>query len=384
MIKNIQTLRKFTLLIAGSLTVMSGATIAPSLPQIAEVFSHIPHAELLTKLVLTMPALLIVIFAPISGIIIDKLGRKKLLIFSLILYGIAGTSGLYANSMLGLLIGRAFLGIAVAGIMTTITTLITDYFAGDERNKFMGTQAAFMAFGGVVFVLTGGILAEINWRAPFYLYFASFIILPIAVYFLYEPKKEKHEIHLNDPNFSKLPIIAVYAIAFIGMGIFYMIPLQMPFLLKEAVGASNFKIGLAISTSALAGAIISLNFKRFKDKLRHRQIYVINFLLIAIGFISISFSKTYIMFLFSLILTGLGFGLFMPNTSLFLISIAPAKFRGRLIGGLTTTFFLGQFTSPIIVEPIKNMLDLSATFGIAGIFLILLSIGFFISCFKTS
>lgn len=150
---------------------MAGATIAPSLPQMSEVFKDTPQAVFLSKQVLTLPALMIAIVSPAAGYIIDNFGRLKLLFISLILYAIGGTTGLYLNDLYGILAGRALLGIAVAGIMTTTTTLIADYLDGTERNKFIGLQGAFMALGSIVFVGSGGRLADVGWRYPFLLYF---------------------------------------------------------------------------------------------------------------------------------------------------------------------------------------------------------------------
>ena len=133
-----KNLVKLTILLSASMTIMAGATIAPSLPQMKVVFNHIPNAEFIIKLVLTLPSLFIAFAAPFAGYIIDRVGRKKLLLFSLLLYALAGTSGLYLNNLFTILIGRALLGVSVAGIMTTATTLIADYYTGIERHKMMG------------------------------------------------------------------------------------------------------------------------------------------------------------------------------------------------------------------------------------------------------
>ncbi|MBF2006605.1 MAG: MFS transporter, partial [Chlorogloeopsis fritschii C42_A2020_084] len=118
------TLTKATLLLASTLTVMAGATIAPSLPAMQDQFADVANVELWVKLVLTLPALFIVIGSPIAGVIVDRLGRKPLLLAAAILYGFAGGSGLILNSLFAILAGRALLGLAVAGVMVSATTLI--------------------------------------------------------------------------------------------------------------------------------------------------------------------------------------------------------------------------------------------------------------------
>lgn len=179
---------KAVLLAASTLTVMSGAIIAPALPEISRYFAG-EDTELLTKLVLTMPALVIAVLAPLAGYLIDRFGRKKLLLISLLIYTVAGTAGFLIDDLVLLLVSRAVLGIGVAGIMNAATTLIGDYFQGEERNQFMGTQASFMALGGVVFLNVGGLLADWSWRGPFLVYAAALIVLPLAAVYLFEPQR---------------------------------------------------------------------------------------------------------------------------------------------------------------------------------------------------
>jgi MFS family permease len=193
------TLTKATLLLASTLTVMAGATIAPSLPQMQKHFADVDNVELWVRLVLTIPALFIALSSSLAGIAVDRLGRKPLLIFSAAVYGLAGGSGFVSNSLPTIIIGRALLGFAVAGIMVSATTLIADYYQGASRANFMGLQAAFMGFGGVVFLSARGFLADLNWRLPFLIYLFSWLLLPLMVRSLYEPDRSPVE-NLSNTN----------------------------------------------------------------------------------------------------------------------------------------------------------------------------------------
>ena len=158
-----------TLLLVSSVTVSSGALISPALPKMEEHFKYMLNYEMLTKLTLTIPALFIAICSFFSGLIVDKMGRKHLLIFSAVLYSISGTAAYFLDSLTVILITRAFLGIAISGLMTVAMTLIGDYYTGEERNKVMGMQSAAICFGGVFLFTFGGILADIGWKCPFLL-----------------------------------------------------------------------------------------------------------------------------------------------------------------------------------------------------------------------
>lgn len=383
---NVNILVKLVLLLASSMTVMAGATISPALPSMAKAFSTTANVSLLIPLVLTMPALFIALCGAASGAIVDKWGRKKLLLLSLALYGVAGTSGFFLNSLSAILVGRAVLGVAVAGIMTTCTTLIADYFVGEQRYQFMGIQAAFMSFGGVLFLTLGGFLAQANWRSPFLIYLFAFLVLPLAVYAIYEPQKAEVQVSnsLNEDhvNWPLKQLVLIYSLALGGMIIFYMIPVKLPFLLSDLKLGNAAQAGIAIACSTLASGITSTQFQKVRAKFNFSAITSFVFLLMGIGYTVIALSNTYLQILLGLIISGLGMGLLIPNLNVGLVEIIPLKLRGRAVGGLTTTIFLGQFFSPLVSQPISNATSLSFSYLIMGIFMLAVSLGFGWTQFK--
>src|SRR4051812_34761909 len=73
-----------TLLLAATCPPLPGAVLLPPvLPAMSEEFATTPGSEALVPLVLTVPALFIALLAPFAGAIIDKLGRKRVLIVAL-------------------------------------------------------------------------------------------------------------------------------------------------------------------------------------------------------------------------------------------------------------------------------------------------------------
>lgn len=358
---------------------MASATIAPSLPQIQQVFSDNPHSELLTKFLITMPALFIAIFSPIVGALIDRFGRIKIMLTSLIIYGISGTSGYFMENLNSLLITRAFLGIGVAGVMTTTITLIADYFKGTERNAFMGLQGAFVALGGFFSIALGGLLAEISWRTPFLIYLSSFILFIPAMIYLFEPdiKLEDARTDTDKPlSYPQVLVVIIYSTALLGMTLFYVIPIQIPFYIQEQTGASNTLTGLAIAFSTLSSAVVSLNYKKIKQKLDFPYIYFFSFLFLGIGYIVIYFVSDYLLLVTGLLISGVGMGVLIPNSNVWVVSLSPESMRGRIVGGLTTSIFIGQFISPFLIQPVIMLTSTSGIFLYSGLGLFLISISY--------
>jgi MFS family permease len=73
-----------------------------------------------------------------------------------------------------------------------------------------------------------------------------------------------------------------------------------------------------------------------------------------------------------LILSGIGIGIAFPNMYVWLANSAPLAVRGRVLGGMNTALFLGQFLSPIISQPLVVTYDLERLFMIAAILILAL------------
>jgi MFS family permease len=383
-------LTKATLLLASTLTVMSGATVAPSLPAMQDFFSREANnsdVELLVKLVITLPALFIVIGSPIAGIIVDKLGRKLLLLLGAIFYGFAGASGYLLDSLPAILVGRAFLGLSVASVMVSATTLIADYYIGAARATFMGLQAAFMGLGGVLFLTTGGAIAGLSWRYPFLIYLFSWLLVPLIIISIYEPQRIRdNQPTNNEPSITSLPIkllVLIFGITTLSQIVFYLIPVQLPFYLRNLVQANPQQSGNAIAFSTLFSAIASLSYGKVRAKLDFISILPIIFGLIGVGYTIIGLVNSYVLVLLGLGIAGLGLGLIMPNMTVWVSSTVPDTVRGRALSGISTSLFLGQFLSLIVSQPISEIIGLGLTYSTAGGVMLILGILFLLGIYKT-
>ncbi len=363
--KNIQ----LSLLLVATLGVMSGITVVSSLPLISHTFSHIPNIEFLSKLMLTLPSIIIALFAPFAGYIVDRWGRLKPMYTGILLFVLGGSSGFYLHDFYAILAGRAVLGFAVALIMTSSTTLIGDYFDEKARHKFMSKQGMTIALGGLLFITSGGLLAQMHWSYPFAIYFIPLLFLPILIHSLYEPKRESHHEDIEIES-SLLP---VYFTAFFVMVLFYMLPTQLPYLIVNTLKGEPQSVGFVIATAMVFNAFTSMKYAKIKERFSFIQIYSATFILFAIGLFIVSQATSVAQLYFSTIFLGMAFGLLFVNTNAWFLSQVSAKKRGKASGILTSSLFLGQFSSPIIFQPIVN------AYGIQGLYLMVSFLAVFIS-----
>lgn len=370
--KTTTSLREVFLLLTSALIPLSAIVITPSLPAMASFFSGIPNIETLVKLVITIPALAVVVGSPIVGMIIDRWGRRKLLIGALILYGLSGTSGFFLNNIYIILVFRFFLGIAVAGIMTCTTTLIADYYTGTKRNRVMGFQATVSYFTATVFVIVGGVIADIGWDFPFLIYLIAFIFLPGVILFLYEPvistKTEIESVSETKQSIPYTTLIIGYILTFIFLIEYYLLPTQIPFYLSEAIeDISRTRIGIAIAALTISAGSSASIYKILRSYINLETMFIIAFILIGSGYLMLMFAIAYWVFIVGLVISGLGVGIMFPNVNIWTVKDTPERVRGRALSILSSTLFLGAFLSPIINDPIISKIGFSNIFLIGSI-----------------
>ncbi|SFR26159.1 Predicted arabinose efflux permease, MFS family [Lentzea waywayandensis] len=343
-------------LASATLTIMAAAIIAPSLPAMGEVYGE----GVLVRLALTITSLAIAVSAPLAGLVADRTGRKPLLTASLALYAVAGTAGYFVTSLPVLLGTRTLLGLAVGGVMTAVSALITDWFEGPERGRFLGFQQAAASLGGVVFLPLAGVLAGIDWRLPFWLYSVAAVIALAAATGLTGERPAPPQAAGGQAFPRKA--IGIYLMALIATLVFYMAPTQLPFLLRD-LNASPAVIGFVIAGSTLTSVVGALVF----PKLKTARITAISVVLLGVGWLVIGYANGVALVTAGLLIGGFGVGLVVPNLNTGLANLARPEQRGRVLSGLVAGIFLGQFLSPLVIAPLVGATSIASAFTWTGV-----------------
>ncbi len=356
------------------MTVMAGATIAPSLPGMQRYFQSTPGAELWVQMVLTIPGLMVAISAPFMGWLLDVGKKRLILVGALALYGVSGMAGYWLNDLAGLFVSRLILGVAVAAIMVGCTTLIADYYPGAERGRYMGLMAAFGAFGGVIFMSMASVLVEWGWRIPFLIYAVGFVLCPLCLLLITEPahnniiERQIGALEEQKPRF--LPLY--YLLGFVEVFLLYSVPVFIPFSTQRFVTSELVVLsqaaaaGFSIALMMLVLAVVATQYTRLRKVLSYTQLHSLGLALVCGGFLGVAAAPSWVALSFALMVLGAGFGMVRPNLTMWLFSVIPANIRGRAMGGLTAAFFIAQFVCPIILKPVVSSLDFSGLFVVLG------------------
>ena len=155
------------------------------------------------------------------------------------------------------------------------------------------------------------------------------------------------------------------------MIVFYIGPTQMPFLLQNAIRLPPSATGYVIALFTLSSALTSLQYARLRASLNERSLVVLGFTLLGAGWMLLGATQALPIILAGMVVAGAGGGILNPNIGSWLANLAPPEARGRVLSGLSTAMFTGQFVSPILAQPVIASFGLSGVFVAGGIFALL-------------
>ena len=354
---SISLFTKIILLLGANVTLMAGSGLSVAMPAMMRAFSAVPGAEFWVSMIITLPALFVVIGGSITGFFTDRFVRKPVLVSSILLAGISGSAGYFLNDLTVILISRALVGLSIAGSSTATNALIADYFTGQQRAKFMGFQSATTGIMAASFLLLGGILADINWQYTFLPHVILFFLFPLAAIFIKEPEAVSSQ--GEDSTKSRLrltsTVIFIFAGIFICQLTFMTVPVFIAYFMTNLLGAGSIEVGLAGAASGVFSFLAGILYERIGRRLGFREITFAGFLVFGVGFLILGLAGNWSMTIIGQLIVGFGSGLNVANLANWLANQVSIEVRGRANGYFVSLLFLGQFMTSFIFTPIANL-----------------------------
>jgi MFS family permease len=347
-----------SLLFPITLSVMAALFVAPIAPKIGEAFGptglYTPD-ELAFYIgwIITAPALCVALFSIPAGALGDWIGRRRLLIWSMALYMLVGTAPYFLNDLRHILWTRIAVGIVEAVLMTLSTTLIGDFFKGEARNRWLSAQTGVASTFAIFAILIAGIVGAKDWHNVFLLYLMPVIFLGLVLAFTWEPE-ESERLAAKDVQgrWSDIPwglMTIICLITLFGSVMFYTVQIKLP----DAYNALGVVLpdgsydaargGMMTAVASLFVPVGTVLFWFLSPRLSLKAMFVLEFGLLAIGFILMSLLKNPWAFTFAAGLDQIGAGMLLPTLLTWAVARLPFAVRGRGTGLWTATFSFGQF-----------------------------------------
>jgi EmrB/QacA subfamily drug resistance transporter len=137
-----------------------------------------------------------------AGLLGDRLGRKKMLLFGLVVFGIGSALAAESGSPVQLIIFRAAMGLGAAFVMPATLAILMNVFERDEQPKAIGIWAGGVGLAIAIGPITGGVLLDHFWWGSVFLINVPIVIVAIALMAFLVPDS-------RDPKPGRIDLVGV-------------------------------------------------------------------------------------------------------------------------------------------------------------------------------
>jgi len=326
--------RALALVYGSSLALMMGFNfIQPALPALIEPFAISDSALALIMTVFTGPAIFL---APIFGVIADLHGRRHLLAWGLILFGLSGAAMAFAPTFGWLLAFRAIQGIGFSAVTPLTIVLIGDLLEGDYEIGGQGLKVFIDRVGYLILPPLGGILAAVAWFWPFLVYILAVPMGLCCLLWMPETKGTDHNDswkYLKDMlRLTRHPrLMVAFCGGFLRFFLDYGFLTYLPLFVVRTHSVSTATAGLLyvfFSTGAMLTSSQAGRLAAGRDK---AQLLFLAFIVCGIAMVAVPFMPGVWLVGAALFFYGVANGVISPMQKSLLTQNAPAELRGGII-----------------------------------------------------
>ncbi|WP_436935137.1 MFS transporter [Halovenus marina] len=349
--------------------VMGVSLISPALPAIQEAWGISESQASLLLSVFTLPG---IVLSPPIGVVTDRIGRKPVLVPSLVVFGLAGGGIIFVSDFTLILALRALQGAASSAIIMLTVTLLGDMFTGQQRQTLIGANAAVLAVGAAGYPLLGGGLAALTWAAPFACFFVALLVAVPGITLLAEPDRSETDASSSIREFltGSTPM-APFALLYLAyFGIFVLLYgaqlTAVPFLLSNEFSLSSANIGVLLALPAVMMGTAAMQADRILGVVTDFQSIALGFVSYGVGLAIVAVAESIVVVAGALLLFGLGQGLAEPITDTALNERAPDEFRGSIMSIRTSVLRLGTTVGPPLTVGAATVIGYRQTLFVSG------------------
>ncbi len=356
------------------IAVIGVSSVTPAFPKLAKDLNINPKNLGLLITVFTLPSL---ILGPIIGVLADRWGRKRIIVPSLFLFGIAGTACAFARDFNLLLWLRLLQGIGAASLLSLSITLIGDLYKGERRTTAMGYNASISSVGTATYPLIGGALATMGWYYPFAL---PILAIPLGLLVLFalknpEPQGDRNlKQYLNNAvkvlkNRQLFGLFIASAANFVFLYGAYVT--YLPQLISDTFKAPPTIIGLLLSSVSVAITITSSQLGRLARRFPAKTLISASYIFYGLAMLIVPFVTNLWLLLIPSTIFGIGLGIGFPSIQTLLADLAPREYLATIISVNGTFFGLGQTLGPLLMGYAFSFGGINSVFYAAASFAII-------------
>ena len=291
------------------------------------------------------------VFAPLLGRLSDRIGRKPVIVLSLVGTAIGSVVTGAAGALWMLFLGRALDGASGASIAVAQGAVI-DISPPDQRARLIGLLGAAFGVGFVLGPALGGLAALGGPHVPFYVAGAIAGINAIAAYIRLPETKPQAPVSRERSNKSSsltpalrrmAIVLFIGTVSFAGFEATFSLFGQKRFSLTEGSNAMLF-LFVGVVMVVVQGMLIG----PLTEKLGSRLLMRMGLVAISLGFVGMAYTYSWAPLFVVLFLVAIGQGVFGPSSGALIAELAPEERRGEAFGYQQSAGALGRVVGPVL------------------------------------
>ncbi|TSA09503.1 MAG: MFS transporter [Comamonadaceae bacterium] len=287
------------------------------------------------------------------GLASDRVGRKRVIVFGLLLFAAGSFLAAMAPTLVWLAVGRALQG--AGAVSAAVTALLADQTRDEVRTKSMALVGASIGLMFALSLVAAPLLVAYTGLSGLFVLTGTLAVMGIAVVIWWVPPEPKQ--HKNQPRGRLLEVLALPALLRLNFGIFILHAVQLA--MWMAVPAMLVQAGLSrdhhwwVYLPAVLGSFVVMGGTLFQLEKRGylRAVFLISIgltaavqlgLLLSVGGASIG-AMVALLFVFFY-----GFNVLEASQPSMVSRMAPAHARGAAMGVYNTLQSLGFFVGGVM------------------------------------
>lgn len=298
-------------------------------PVLSELQAHFPGvSQAMIQGFISFPAIAGLLATLTAGTLATTVGKRHIVLTGICLVIIGGLAPYFLVDIAPypIVLGVRFLaGFGMGLLQPLSTSLIADFYEGQERRTLIGVQSSMIGLGGILWSLVVSALMTMGWRQAFLVYLLGLIILALVWRYVPDPHRAARTGAPEEPRAgavvprpgptARTPLPrgtagAVAMLALMTLG-FQAMTISTPFLAAERHIASGAQVSLVMTAFGVASVIAGILFSTVYRVLRNWT-GVFDLACLAAGLALGAVAHSLPVLFCVAILVGLGFGMFMP------------------------------------------------------------------------
>ncbi len=354
--------------------------ISPVLPSYARTFGVSITA---VTFVITIFSLTRLCFAPMSGLLVQRLGERRIYIGGLLVVAFSTAACGFAHTYLQLLFFRALNGIGSTMFFVSAFGLMIHISPADARGRVAGMFTTSFMVGAVGGPAVGSLIAGWGLTAPFLLYGAA--LLGVAAVLFYSLRHSalaaptsptRSAVTMREALRNRAYLSALLSNFATGWSAFGLRIALVPLFISDVMGRGIGVIGVVLAAFAAGNALAVIPSGYLSDRMGRRTLLIVGLAASGVATVWLGAVSSLSVFLVAACLSGAATGIFMSPLQAAVADILGSEARaGTPVAAVQMMSDLGAIIGSMTVGWVVERLSFGWDFAISGMVLLIAAVG---------